>query len=100
MPFYQDLKNRPETYGDEDPKYIAARLLDLRAQLQAKIPQRELRRSLILGTWNIRDFDGNKFRQGPRRRESLHYLAEVLACFDICAVQEVNENVGPLKAVV
>ncbi|WP_293677485.1 endonuclease/exonuclease/phosphatase family protein [uncultured Phenylobacterium sp.] len=100
MPFYQDIKHDEATYPPGEREYIASRLLDLRQVLEARIPERELRRTLVLGTWNIRDFDDNKFGQGPRRRESLHYIAEVLARFDICAVQEINDKLKPLKDVV
>lgn len=99
MPFYQGLKYDRGLYREGDQAFIATRLLDLRASLAKRIPERDLHGSLLLGTWNIRDFDGNKFKQGPRRQESLHYLAEVLARFDICAVQEVNEDLRPLEKV-
>lgn len=97
MPFYQDLKRRPQLYGVEGPKFIAARLVELRKILNAQIPERDLRRSLIVGTWNIRDFDNNKFGQGPRRQEAFHYLAEVVSRFDICAIQEIDADLQPLK---
>ena len=103
MPFYRDLKlNR--LYSRDEADWIARRLLDLRTQLKSPapkgVPQRTLNSSLIIGTWNIRDFDNNKFRHGPRRRESLHYIAEVISAFDVCALQEVNEDLDALKQVV
>jgi endonuclease/exonuclease/phosphatase family metal-dependent hydrolase len=64
------------------------------------VPRRTKKSSLIIGTWNIRDFDNNKFRHGPRRRESLHYIAEILSAFDVCALQEINEDLTPLKDVI
>lgn len=102
MPFYRDLK-LDRLYSRDEADWIARRLLDLRAQLKSPaprgVPNRTLNSSLIIGTWNIRDFDNNKFRHGPRRRESLHYIAEIISAFDICAVQEINEDLDPLKQV-
>lgn len=48
---------------------------------------------MIVGTWNIRAFDGGL----PRLDESLHYIAEVIATFDICALQELKPNLEPIK---
>lgn len=100
MPFYQDLKYQPKRYADAaiDNRWVCDRILDLRQKLR-RIPERQLRGTLVLGTWNIRDFDDNKFGQGPRREESFHYIAEVLSRFDLCAVQEINDNLGPLQRV-
>jgi endonuclease/exonuclease/phosphatase family metal-dependent hydrolase len=53
----------------------------------------------IGSTWNVRDFDSNKFGQGPRIAESFHYIAEVIAAFDLVAMQEVNEDMGPFEKV-
>ncbi len=103
MPFYRDLK-LDRLYSREEADWIARRLLDLRAQIKSPapegVPARTLNSSLIIGTWNIRDFDNNKFRHGPRRREALHYIAEVISAFDVCALQEVNEDLDPIKDVV
>ena len=102
MPYYSDLRN-PRLFSEDEKDWVSRRLLDLRTRLKQDpptgVPNRTLRSSLIIGTWNIRDFDGNKFRHGPRRRESLMYIAEIISAFDVCAVQEVNEDLGPLKNV-
>ena len=55
--------------------------------------------SLILGTWNIRDFDSNKFGFGPRLPETFFYIAEIISCFDLVAVQEVNRDLSALERV-
>ena len=96
MPFYGSLgydKNR-----DFAPRAID-RLVALREQLRTEIPARTLRDTLLLATWNIRDFDSNKFGQGPRLEETYYYIAEVIAAFDLVAVQEVNDDLGPLERV-
>lgn len=102
MVWYTDLRN-PELFSPAERDWTSRRLLELRAQLSAPapkgIPRRTKDASLIIGTWNLRDFDNNKFRHGPRRRESLHYIAEILSSFDVCALQEVNEDLSALKQV-
>jgi endonuclease/exonuclease/phosphatase family metal-dependent hydrolase len=72
------------------------RLLVLRRQLAAEIGPHRGDASLLLATWNIRDFDSNKFGHGPRLPESLHYIAEIVSWFDLVAVQEVNRDLAAL----
>lgn len=74
----------------------AERLLVLR-QGMAEVRAQRSDDSLLLATWNIRDFDDNKFKFGPRKLESFYYLAEVISSFDLVAVQEVNRGLGPLR---
>ena len=80
MPFYRSLAY--EDNRDFAPRTID-RLVALREQLRTEIPARTLRDTLLLATWNIRDFDSNKFGQGPRLDESYYYIAEVIAAFDL-----------------
>ncbi len=93
MTFYPELKRRE--YGPR----CAERLLDLRAQLRREIPTRSRRDTLLLATWNIRDFDSNKYKHGPRLPESFFYIAEIISAFDVVAVQEVYRNLRALKKV-
>jgi endonuclease/exonuclease/phosphatase family metal-dependent hydrolase len=76
----------------------AERLLKLRQNLN---PIRERKRggSLLLATWNIRDFDSNKFKYGKRLPETFYYIAEIISCFDLVAVQEVNRDLSALDKV-
>ncbi len=90
MAFYKDLKN---TYrypaGSDKPGqsgWIAARLKRLRLQLANEIRSTRRANSLIIGSWNIKHFDGGR----PRLPESFHYIAEIIDHFDICALQEVK----------
>ncbi len=76
------------------------RLLALRAQLRAEIGPHKTPDSLLLATWNIRDFDSNEFGQGPRLDESFHYLAEIVAAFDLVALQEVNRDLAALERLI
>lgn len=52
---------------------------------------------LRLATWNIREFDSNTY--GKRLDESFYYIAEVLAHFDLIAVQEIREDRQALEEV-
>lgn len=74
----------------------AERLIAIRKSL-APVRKRRSDSSLLLATWNIRDFDSNKFKYGPRRPETFYYLAEMIACFDLVALQEVNRDLSALE---
>ena len=92
MPYYYKLRNM--TPADR------TRTLDgldrLRAQLDAEMPAKTRDATLVLGTWNIRNFDDNRFMNGARTTEDLYYLAEIIARFDVIAVQEICNDLGPL----
>jgi len=96
MPFYHDLKSyrdSPDPTYSGKHKWIAERLLALRYDLDMRIVKDRRSNSLIVGTWNIRAFDGGV----PRLDESLHYIAEIIATFDICALQELRPDLGPIR---
>jgi hypothetical protein len=78
-------------------KRCAERLMKIRESL-ALIRARKSDGSLLLATWNIRDFDSNKFGYGPRRPETFYYIAEMISAFDLVAVQEVNRDLSALEA--
>jgi hypothetical protein len=94
---YANLSN---AFGGEAgaAERCAARLLAIRDRL-APIRSRKADDRLLLATWNIRDFDSNKFGFGPRRPETYYYIAEMIACFDLVAVQEVNRDLSALDKV-
>jgi exonuclease III len=73
---------------------IAEKLLLLRAQLDRQVPAKTATDTLLLATWNIRDFGDN------RSLESLHYIAEIVSRFDLVAVQEVLSNMAGLQKLV
>jgi endonuclease/exonuclease/phosphatase family metal-dependent hydrolase len=85
---YYGLKYLPK----EDRKRAIESLNRLRGQLSRELPSRTRRDSLMLATWNIRDFGGSRLNPSPRLAESLYYMAEIISAFDLVAVQEVNEN--------
>jgi endonuclease/exonuclease/phosphatase family metal-dependent hydrolase len=79
----------------EDRARTIEGLLRLRKQLATELPARSVRDSLMLATWNIRDFGGARLNPSPRLTESLYYMAEIISAFDLVAVQEVNNNMQP-----
>jgi endonuclease/exonuclease/phosphatase family metal-dependent hydrolase len=91
MPRYYQIK----TYEDGLRKRILEKSLKLRQALDKKVPKVKPD-SFLLATWNIRDFDSNKFGHGPRLPETFHYLAEIISRFDLVAVQEIGRDLKPL----
>ena len=94
MPRYFPIKH---WQSDAERSRTAANLLKLREQIARSMPRRTNSSTLLLGTWNLRNFDDNRFAHGPRLRESMHYIAEVVNSFDILAVQEICDELGPLE---
>lgn len=93
MPFYYNLDGR----NPEDNR-TAKGLLELKEGFaQEKIPKKTVSETLLLATWNIREFESGKY--GRRRFEPLYYIAEIISHFDIVAVQEVRDDLSSLTRV-
>ncbi len=90
MPYYHPIK---KIRDQEERMRIVDRLLLLRRQLDAQIPRKTESDTLLLATWNIREFSGN------RRSESYYYLAEIISRFDLIAIQEVSADLNGLEKV-
>jgi exonuclease III len=71
------------------------RLLILRQALKDEIPARTQSRTLLLASWNIRDFD--KPGYGYRLDESFYYIAEIISAFDMVAIQEIYRDLTALN---
>ncbi len=84
MPFYQNIDPKVD-WG----KRTLERLIELRKALTT-IPERTQKETLLLATWNIREFDSPKY--GKRLDEALYYIAEIIDRFDLVAVQEVRKD--------
>ncbi|GAB5550146.1 MAG: hypothetical protein SangKO_099060 [Sandaracinaceae bacterium] len=103
MPYYtREFFLGPDRQGWPDgsaEQRRALRTLDgltrLRTQLDAEIPPRTQEETLLLATWNIREFDSRAY--GASSLEPLHYIAEIIARFDLVAVQEVRRDLNALK---
>lgn len=89
MPFYYQIKEKTVS-----GKRTAERLLALREQFEQEVPKRTINDTLLLATWNIREFDSSAY--GERLDESFYYIAEIISHFDLVAVQEVRKNLKAL----
>lgn len=74
---------------------VVASLKRLRVGLKAQLPPKSSSQTLLLATWNIREFDSGKY--GFRAEEPYFYIAEILSHFDMVAIQEVREGLYPLQ---
>lgn len=77
-------------------EFVVNNLLNLKNAIKQRVPKKSLDKNLLIATWNIRDFDSNKFGHGPRLNESYFYIAQIVSEFDLIAVQEVNKNLKAL----
>jgi len=89
MPFYKNIDS-----NTVEGRRTAERLLTLKFELDKTIPSKTVDPTLLLATWNIREFGGTK--SDGREEEPLFYIAEILSRFDIIAVQEVRDDLDAL----
>jgi len=90
MPHYYPIK---KIRDKEERTRTIDKILLLRSQLDKEIPPKTATETLLLATWNIREFGDN------RRIESLFYIAEIISRFDLIAIQEVSSNLKGLEKV-
>ena len=97
-------KVEENTIYDPLPQEVAENLAELREDLDAKVPFKELDRNLLIATWNIRAFGDltrkwmSSEKDSPRRDlHSIFCIAEILSRFDVIAVQEVKSNLRALR---
>lgn len=95
MPSYLPIKRWMDS---AEKNRTADRLLDLRHRLRSEITDRASRHSLLIATWNLRDFDSNHLGHGPRLREAFYYIAEIISTFDLVVLQEISRNLETLEA--
>ena len=101
MPDYQDLdpvRLAPEWSDDEPGRARAvSKLLELRKALAegAEMPPARRLDSLLIGTWNLREFDSTTW--GARVPETYAYIAEIIDRFDLVALQEVRADLRALE---
>ncbi len=95
MPFYAPLRKLPQPQQKRTAEGLV-RLKD--AFAQKEFPQKKVDGNLLLATWNLREFGGNKY--GGRDDEPLYYLAEIISRFDLVAVQEIRDDLADLDRLV
>ena len=88
----------------EPPAAVQAELAALRAALDDAIPRKQLDHNLLIATWNIRAFGSLTrrwtagARDNPKRDlRGLLAIREVIARFDVVAVQEVMGDLRALR---
>ena len=89
MPDYKSIDSKTV-----EGRRTAEKLLLLKFELDKMIPSKTVDPTLLLATWNIREFGGTK--SGGREEEPLFYIAEIMSRFDIIAVQEVRDDLDAL----
>jgi hypothetical protein len=94
MPVYSPIRRWMD--GAEKAR-TAERLLALRQKLSSEITDRVGKNSLLIATWNLRDFDTNRLGHGHRLREAFYYIAEIVSAFDLVVLQEVGRNLDALE---
>ena len=96
MPYYAGLKDA--RYKPADRKRIVQGLQRLRDGFAEQgIPTRSATDTLLLATWNIREFDSGKY--GPRSADAYYFIAEILQRFDLIALQEIKTSLYGLQTV-
>ena len=106
MPFYNDLRPQsdykqhdyalvfPEMTDSEKIRTIT-NLIRLKAGLEQRIPSRKSDENLLIASWNIKEFAHTT----QRLNEAYFYIAEILSCFDLIAIQEVKSTIKDLEIV-
>jgi len=101
MPYYADLNPLGRLGADwarDEParQRTISGLLKLRQALSAPDgPPPKTRDTLLLATWNLREFDSSTW--GDRLPESYAYIAEIISRFDLVAIQEVRDDLTALE---
>lgn len=88
MPNYKHIK---QIADDTVRNRVVNKLLQLRQKIRAEIPPKTTRETLLLATWNIREFKDN------RLPESYYYISEIIDAFDFVAIQEVSSDLAGLE---
>ena len=96
MPYYPGL-NYNENIRDQKV-FIKDKLLLLKEKMAETIPGKTVDESLLLASWNIREFDSEKY--GPRMESAYYYMAEIISHFDFVAIQEVRDDLKALKKLI
>lgn len=91
MPFYRRIDG-----SKAEGRRTIEGILRLKEALDKEIPEKTLDQTLLVASWNLREFGGKKY--GGREDEPLFYISEIMSRFDLIAVQEVRDNLDSLDA--
>lgn len=91
MPYYR----RIDASKPEGGRTIEG-ILRLKEALDKEIPQKTLDQTLLVASWNLREF--GEVKSGGREDEPLFYISEIMSRFDLIAVQEVRDNLDALDS--
>ena len=72
MPVYHPIRRWPQPARNR----VLERLLDLRDLLKSEVGRHRADDTLLLATWNLRNFDSDRFGHGHRLPESLRIAGE------------------------
>jgi len=111
MPVYNDLRPKkdfkekdyalvfPDWHEPDEnraeKKRTIENLLALRQGLQREIAVKKADNNLLVASWNIKEFGHTT----QRLNESYHYIAEIIAAFDLVAVQEIKTGLKDLNII-
>ena len=106
MPWYNDLRPISDdskidyalifpNLKNAQRKRIIKDILELRAELDDKIPQKNADRSMLLASWNLKEF-GHLDERIP---DSYFFIAEIINRFDLVAIQEVKSKLDDLHII-
>ncbi|WP_370170686.1 MULTISPECIES: endonuclease/exonuclease/phosphatase family protein [Hyphomonas] len=92
------FKNNPETTRRTIDRLRELKLWMARPEADGGggVPPKDTDATLLLATWNIRDFGKNK-GYGDRTLEPLHYMAQIISGFDLVALQEITDDLSLFK---
>lgn len=96
MPRYYPLRK----FNDATRVRTIERLLALRQKLAVEIDPCRNPGSLLLATWNVREFGRARPKYDHRIDESFHYIAEIISRFHLVALQEVNRDLTDFRRLV
>ncbi len=94
MPYYPGLMYNKNLIDER--VFIKDKIVILKdAFISKNVPKKTVDDTLLIATWNIREFDSTKY--GERLESAYYYIAEIISHFDFVAIQEVREDLKALK---
>lgn len=106
MPWYNDLRPSKDPkkqnysvtfpkFGENQKKRTIENLLSLRDELAGVRNKKKTNGNILLASWNIKQFGSLK----SRTPDSYFYITEIIASFDLVALQEIQKGLKDLMIV-